>query len=161
VDGGGGEMFLGCSCCDKIWATREDFLADGQLKLNGYQVDFARPETGFLLFTHHREDCGSTLALEVHRFADLRPVQEHDLDLHGTAECGGLCGRTENLMRCGRKCRNAWVRELVGAIIEGRRLPAGDASEQIPIDRNAGPPMISVGAEGTAVRARGLHRKDS
>jgi hypothetical protein len=153
-------MFLCCSCCDKTWATREDFLADGELILNGYQVDFSRPETGFLLFTHHREDCGSTLALEVQRFADLYRGPGHDLDLHGTTDCSGLCGRTENLMRCDRKCRNAWVRDLVAVIMEGRRQPAGDAAEQIPIDRIAGPPMISVGAEGTDVRARGLHRKD-
>lgn len=58
------------------------------------------------------------------RFADLYLGPRYGPDLRGTAACTGLCGRTEILVRCRNRCRNAWVREILCAIVE-RRLFCG------------------------------------
>lgn len=113
--------FLQCSCCDRAWPSRDEFLADPLLDVVGYQADFLRLVSGYFLFTHLAPGCGSTLALEVERFADLRRDPRDGPDLHGTAECSGLCGRTEALARCRNRCRNVWVRELLRAIVEIRK----------------------------------------
>lgn len=110
--------FLSCSCCDECWTTRDAFLDDPRTALIGYQVDFLDLTAGYLLFNHNRDECGSTLAVEVERFADLYEGPEHPRALFGTAECGGRCGRIEDLTRCDRPCRNAWVRELLAQIVE-------------------------------------------
>jgi hypothetical protein len=113
--------FLGCSCCDRVWPTRDAFLDDPLLDVVGYQADFLRLGAGYFLITHLARGCGSTLALEVERFADLYLGPRYGPDLRGTAACTGLCGRTEVLVRCRNRCRNAWVRELLRAIVERRR----------------------------------------
>jgi hypothetical protein len=55
--------------------TRDEFLADKTLKLNGYQGSLRRLKLGemargLLLFTHHGPNCGTTLAIEAKRFKD-------------------------------------------------------------------------------------------
>ena len=68
-------LFKRCSLCGWEWQTREDFLTDSTLSLNGYQGSIRRLRMGemgrgLLLFTHRREECGTTLAVEAKRFKE-------------------------------------------------------------------------------------------
>lgn len=68
-------VFKRCSLCGQEWMTRDEFLADKTLKLNGYQGSLSRLKLGemakgLLLFTHRTTNCGTTLALEAKRFKD-------------------------------------------------------------------------------------------
>ena len=115
------DSFLVCSCCGASWDERDDILDDPRLELVGFQVDFAGPSNGFFLFNHMVEGCGSTIVVEVDLFADLGSVARFDESQFGTELCPGRCGRIDDLSRCDRPCRNAWVREL--AMIIKDRLP--------------------------------------
>ena len=115
--------FQTCSGCATRWVDRDSFIDDPLTELIGYQVDFLDLTGGYLLFNHHRDGCGSTLALEVERFVDLYRGSAHPESLYGTAECGGRCGRVDDLARCDRPCRNAWVRELLAQIVERKAGP--------------------------------------
>jgi hypothetical protein len=113
--------FQTCSCCAARWASRSEFIDDPRTELIGYQADFLDLTGGYLLFTHTPDDCGSTMALAVERFTDLYEGARRHADaesLFGTAECCGRCGRIDDLQRCERPCRNAWVRELLQRIVE-------------------------------------------
>ena len=55
-----------------MWGERKDILDDPQLKLVGYQADFARPNRGFFLFNHMVDECGSTIVVEAELFTDLK-----------------------------------------------------------------------------------------
>jgi tRNA U54 and U55 pseudouridine synthase Pus10 len=66
-------MFKQCSFCGKQWNTREEFLADGTLRLEGYQWDSLKvvagfPPDGMLVFTHSVDQCGTSLALAARVF---------------------------------------------------------------------------------------------
>jgi hypothetical protein len=81
-------IFKRCTLCGTVWPTREVFLADTELLLNGYQftgMHFQNSKQGgVLLFTHVRESCGTTIAVYAHQLkeqaADLPPpaiIHEH------------------------------------------------------------------------------------
>jgi hypothetical protein len=66
-------FFKRCSLCGKEWRDREDFLSDQSVILNGYQWNYHNVQLntgsgGLLLFTHHYEHCGTTLALSATKF---------------------------------------------------------------------------------------------
>lgn len=66
--------FKRCSLCDAVWETRDEFLGDPDLQLNGYQFT-SRNLTqyrggGLLLYTHRNRSCGTTLALSVRKFKE-------------------------------------------------------------------------------------------
>jgi hypothetical protein len=61
--------FRKCPLCEKEWRTMDEFLNDPTVSLNGYQGNLrrlldGREQFGLLLFTHHVEECGTTLAFE-------------------------------------------------------------------------------------------------
>ncbi|MBP9212073.1 MAG: hypothetical protein KBF97_04680 [Bacteroidetes bacterium] len=64
--------FKECTMCRAVWKTREDFLNDHELKLNGYQFTSVRntnsSQGGILLYTHTKDSCGTTLAIYVRKF---------------------------------------------------------------------------------------------
>jgi hypothetical protein len=62
--------FKKCPGCFTIWDSRDDFLADSSLELNGYKADFQEIQYG-LFFTHKVDNCFSTMAIEVKDFADM------------------------------------------------------------------------------------------
>jgi|WetSurMetagenome_2_1015567.scaffolds.fasta_scaffold274859_1 hypothetical protein len=69
------EAFKRCSLCGQEWKTREEFLKDKNIILNGYQwnrhnVKLQTGTGGLLLFTHHNEQCGTTLALAASHFRE-------------------------------------------------------------------------------------------
>ncbi|HUI10209.1 MAG TPA: hypothetical protein VL221_07765 [Bacteroidota bacterium] len=69
--------FKRCSMCRKEWLTREEFLADRSMYLDGYQVNRRRieaglPPEGILLFTHKTKACGTTLGISASKFRFAR-----------------------------------------------------------------------------------------
>ncbi|MFZ4619079.1 MAG: hypothetical protein ACOYNS_00860 [Bacteroidota bacterium] len=61
------QSFKQCSLCNTVWQTKDDFLTDPNLRLNGYQFTSLKFQNssrgGVLLFTHTLEECGTTLAV--------------------------------------------------------------------------------------------------
>lgn len=74
------DLFKRCTMCNAEWQTKDEFLADPELRLNGYQfTSFSfrnSREGGVLLFTHQRETCGTTLAIYAQHFKEERLVKE-------------------------------------------------------------------------------------
>jgi hypothetical protein len=67
------QMFKRCSFCGKEWQTREEFLSDKELRLEGYQwenkqVMAGLPPDGMLVFTHSRGECGTSLTIAARVF---------------------------------------------------------------------------------------------
>jgi hypothetical protein len=66
-------MFKRCTCCGKEWKTKEDFLADKEVELIGYQwnrliVAAGMPPDGLVVFTHSRDNCGTSLSVIAKQF---------------------------------------------------------------------------------------------
>ncbi len=60
--------FKQCSLCGKEWPTREEFLGDKDLRLDGYkwdrdQVMVGLPSEGMVVFTHSPTVCGTSIAI--------------------------------------------------------------------------------------------------
>jgi hypothetical protein len=78
-NGGVGEMpFKRCSMCGMEWDTIEAFLTDRSNKLNGYQYNARRvlaglPVEGFLIFTHRKRRCGTSIAIRASAFRSKGP----------------------------------------------------------------------------------------
>jgi hypothetical protein len=113
-----------CTSCHQPWKTREDFLADPELELAGYQVDFEDLEGGLFYFSHLTKGCGTTLAIPVQKFTGLsnRPI------LTSRGECPGgcpnFCLRRESLDPCPVACECVWVREIMQVILKWEKRPA-------------------------------------
>jgi hypothetical protein len=59
--------------CDAAWATKDEFLDDKEIHLNGYQWNrkkFRSGEgfAGLLIFTHRKAQCGTSLAIAASSF---------------------------------------------------------------------------------------------
>jgi len=96
-------------------------MFDPDVEIVGFQADFSSPGNGFFLFNHLKASCGSTIALEVTSFDDLRPASEDLPFLEGTENCSGKCGRVEDLSSCDRRCVNARAREILSEIVRLRQ----------------------------------------
>ena len=66
-----GRPFKRCPSCHQQWQTRDHFLEDPLLVLNGYKADREKLEYGLFFFTLQKEGCFSTLAIEAVDFLDL------------------------------------------------------------------------------------------
>jgi len=68
--------FKRCTLCETEWASKDDFLNDPSIVLNGYQFTSKNYRSinagGLLLFTHIHKDCGTTLALYVHSLKEKK-----------------------------------------------------------------------------------------
>jgi hypothetical protein len=69
----GSEVFKKCTMCGKTWPTKDDFLGDDEIRLNGYQWNKKRLRAGenlagLLIFTHAKEECFTTLGIEARKF---------------------------------------------------------------------------------------------
>jgi hypothetical protein len=74
---GAGTPFKRCNLCGKEWHSRDEFLNDRAVVLNGYQwnvqnVHLSVGSGGLLLFTHQAEQCGTTMALSASLFKAIR-----------------------------------------------------------------------------------------
>jgi hypothetical protein len=93
-------MFKKCTNCGYIWENREDFLADPDIEIIGYQALFKEIKDGLFLFNHM---CETTLATNVIDFNDLYKGPVFDMSL-------------ADLDACGAECKYAYVRDIIQII---------------------------------------------
>lgn len=105
-----------CPSCFEVWQTRDLFLSEPNLALNGYKADFERLEYGLFFFTHMKADCYSTLAIEVADFMDLYQGPLYSERRTGKPDCPGYCLDKVQLQRCEARCECAFVREIMQII---------------------------------------------
>lgn len=110
------EAFKVCTMCGFEWKTQEDFLSDPTLIINGYQVDFEKLDWSLFLFTHHVDDCFSTIALEAKAFLNLYDGERYPERRTGESDCPQYCLDEEQLTRCEAFCECAFNRELIQII---------------------------------------------
>jgi len=106
-------MFKTCPMCEFVWTTREVFLADRDVALIGYQVNFGDLLAGFFLFTH---SCETSLAIHGAEFSELYDGPMFQQRLTGSDSCPGYCLRKDELLACPARCECAYVREILQII---------------------------------------------
>jgi hypothetical protein len=99
--------------CGRAWQSREEFLADPELELVGYQVDLANNIGGLFLFNH---TCFDTIAMSVTSFTDLASGPLYSTSMRGTEECEKHCLHRDDLDPCRALCECAHVREVMQVI---------------------------------------------
>ncbi len=102
--------FKTCKICAASWATRDQFIADPEIVLVGYQANFVELEKGLFLFNHA---CQSTLTVGVETFADMYSGPIYQERLTGSETCAGYCLQRDELQACTAKCECAYVREIM------------------------------------------------
>lgn len=107
------EAFKCCTDCGKVWGTRQEFLSDPQMHLEGYQVNFGDLKAGLFLFTHRIEECGSTIAIPAGRFTDLHKGEIFEENMFGKEGCDNSCLHTGVVDPCKAKCECAYVRDVL------------------------------------------------
>ena len=70
---GNGNPFKKCTMCGMEWSTKDDFLNDKDIRLNGYQwnkkkLRSGEEAAGLLIFTHTITTCCTTLGIEARKF---------------------------------------------------------------------------------------------
>jgi hypothetical protein len=110
--------FKTCPFCGQTWTSREEFLADGDILLIGYQVNFEDLVLGLLLFNHGV--CQTTLAVKAGLLKDLCIGPVFRERRTGEKDCRGFCLKRSELSPCPAECECAWVRGLMQVI---RRWP--------------------------------------
>ena len=103
--------------CGVEWNSRDAFLADPCIYLNGYQANFVDLEAGLFFFTHKASSCGTTLAILADKFTDLHDGPVFGKSLRGTQDCPKLCTRTQALEACPQQCECAFVRDVLQKVL--------------------------------------------
>jgi hypothetical protein len=117
-------------CC-KVWGTRDEFLNDSSLQLDGYGADFEKLENGLFYFTHGVPGCSTTMAIKAGEFLNLYTGERYPDSKMGGDECPQLCLDKEELDRCPTFCEYAFVREIIQIIREHHSHGKGSGSDQI------------------------------
>lgn len=104
------DIFKQCSLCGGKWIDREKFLSDPEIHLVGYQVNFKKLTSGYLLFNHA---CKTTLAIKAIEFEDLYDGEMYSERKTGTDDCPGYCLHISNLKPCPAECECAFIREIL------------------------------------------------
>jgi hypothetical protein len=112
------DIFKICPMCSTQWKTRDDFMKDRLLHIDGYQADFEKLEWSLFYFTHHQKDCLSTMTIEAKDFLDLYSGKKYSERRTGQEDCPGFCLEKEQLARCEALCECAFNREIIQAIKE-------------------------------------------
>jgi len=110
------EFFKICPMCSYKWKIRDEFLDDKSLELNGYQADFDKLEWSLFLFTHYKENCYSTMAIQAKDFLSLYSGKKYTEQRAGTDDCPGYCLDKNQLDRCDALCECAFNREVIQII---------------------------------------------
>ena len=110
------DCFKICPMCAFVWKTRDEFLDDNSLDLDGYLTDFDKLEWSLFLFTHNQENCFSTLAIQAKDFLSLFSGKRYTERRAGMAECPGYCLDENQLDRCDAFCECAFNREIIQII---------------------------------------------
>jgi hypothetical protein len=111
------KLYKICSCCKKTWTTKQDFLADISIVLNGYQADIRSLDKGLLLFTHIEDGCNTTMATSVTEFKYLYKGARYIENKALFPECPRYCIDEKMLNRCEVKCECAFEREITQAVL--------------------------------------------
>lgn len=109
-------IFKKCPMCFFEWKTRDEFLDDKKLNINGYLADFDKLEWGLFLFTHHKTNCFSTLAIRAEDFLSLYSGPRYKERRTGKEDCPGYCLDKNQLDRCDALCECAFNREVIQII---------------------------------------------
>jgi hypothetical protein len=109
-------LFKRCPDCGNVWTARSEFIADPQLRLIGYQVNFRHLEEGFFLFEHTVRGCFTTLAVAAGHFRDLYDGPMFQAKMAGSPECPGFCLHKKTLKPCPNECECAYVRHILDII---------------------------------------------
>ncbi|MBJ6723120.1 hypothetical protein [Geomesophilobacter sediminis] len=115
------QIFKQCPTCLTIWRTRDEFLCDPDVQLNGYKVDFKELEFGLFFFTHKKENCISSIVFEARDFVDLYQGPRFTERMDTSPDCPRHCMDQDDLERCSENCDAAFVREIVNMIREKQR----------------------------------------
>jgi len=108
--------FKVCTNCEKVWQTRDEFLSDPDVELEGYQVNFVALEEGLFLFTHRVKECDSTLALPAAMFTDMHEGEIFEDNRVGQPDCDGSCLHSGVVDSCKTKCECAYVRDVLAKV---------------------------------------------
>ncbi|WP_419660102.1 hypothetical protein Dvar_04470 [Desulfosarcina variabilis str. Montpellier] len=108
--------FKKCPMCSTVWETREDFLSDDSLEINGYGADFRALEKSLFYFTHKKEGCFSTMAIKAEKFLSLYSGRKYSERRTGEEGCPGYCLDKKQLNRCDAFCECAFNREIIQII---------------------------------------------
>jgi hypothetical protein len=111
--------FKQCPNCQEVWETREVFISDNQLELNGYKSDFEELDYGLFFFTHQKSNCHSTMAIEIKDFKSLYTGTIYPARLTKSDACPRYCIDRDQLDRCDAHCECAYVREIM-QILKGQ-----------------------------------------
>jgi hypothetical protein len=123
------DIFKKYPFCGKIWPTRDAFILDTQLTVDGYQPDFECLEEGLFLFTHHQLNCYSTMAVTIKEFVDLYNGIRYTERKTGLSECKGNCLDIHNFKLCKAKCECAYIREVLNIICEQKKTSNYDSKQ--------------------------------
>ncbi len=105
--------FKHCTMCGKHWQDLREFVTDAQLRLEGYQACFLKPELGLVLLTHRVDGCGTTLAVQAGQFKALYDGPEFTARRTGGDVCKGHCLKIDEFEECEADCDMAWVRTVM------------------------------------------------
>lgn len=120
--------------CGRSWKTRDDFFADGKVKIVGYQPDFVNHKYSHFLFFHRAKDCGQFFGIRASEFDDLRQGKcPKELGM-GMEECPGYCTDTLDLRVCSVACCNATDREVAARLSKRRLLRNVGPTKMGPAD---------------------------
>ncbi len=114
------KIFKLCPMCSTQWKTRDEFLDDPTLVLNGYGMDFEKLEWSLFYFTHATEGCHSTLAIVAEQFLDMYKGKRYTERRTGLEDCPRYCLDEKQLNRCDAFCECAFNREVI-QIIKARQ----------------------------------------
>lgn len=107
-----------CPMCNTKWQSRDDFIDDPTLEINGYFADMEKLEWSLFYFTHLRQGCWSTLAIQAKEFLSLYSGPRYPERRMGQEDCPGYCLEQEKLDRCDAFCECAFNREIIQLIKE-------------------------------------------
>lgn len=110
------KVFKICPMCSTVWVTRDDFLHDTSLYLNGYGVDSEELNCSLFYFTHMVPGCRSTLVIEARDFKDLYLGLGFSERRNGLEGCPGYCFLEEGVDNCDARCECACNRVVIQII---------------------------------------------
>jgi len=122
-----------CTMCKSRWKNLDDLLHDDSLIFNGYQPFFKHPDKGSFLFTHIKENCGTTLSIEVWKFKKLLGREVDFLPFKPGEEpnCALRCTKETDLGSCPAKnCNGNAIRELIQIVKKYVRTPETSLSAE-------------------------------
>jgi hypothetical protein len=101
--------------CGYAWNSREHFLSDPSIILEGYQANFNVLEEGLFIFCHTISNCRTSLALDVYSLDDLYTGPIFLEKKLGTG-CPGYCLHQNSLQSCDNACECVFVRMILQII---------------------------------------------